>query len=220
MGGFRHLYEGLAELGRLLGTGPVSLAARVAVAALLAASGVYKLRHPLVAAAAAVNFRVIPHPWKAAGLLLGLAETLVATALLAPVRLIALAGSASAGVLAAGYVVVTARALRAGRKFPCHCLPGLAGDVSAATLLRALAMVLAAGIGAVGPAVGATATTSYVVPAVGLAVASIGIPLAVFDAVVAWRLYRRLVAETDWEWVLAAGAGRIAEPVRREQEAR
>jgi hypothetical protein len=216
MHGFRQLY---GDLTTLVGIGTISLAARLALAALLAASGVYKIRHPLVAAAAAVNFRVIPHPWKTAGFLLGLTETLVAASLLIPVRPVALAGSVAAGGLATGYVVVTGRALRAGRTFPCHCLPGLVGDVSAATLLRALAMVVAATVGAAGPVLGSTVTAASAVSAAGLAVASIGIPLAVFDAVVAWRSYSRLVKETDWVWVLAARAGQIAAPENRTQEA-
>ena len=209
MGGFDLLIDGLASLGRGLGAGTVPLAARLALAAILGVAGVYKIRHPLVAAAAAVNFRVIRRPVKAAGRLLGQAEAGVAVALVLPVAPIALAGSVAAAGLALGYAAITARALRAGRTFPCNCLPGLVGDMSMATLIRALAMVLAAVVGALGPATGALGS---VPPAAGLAVAAIGIPLAAYGATSAWRAYRRLIAETDWTWVLAARAGQIYVP--------
>lgn len=215
MGGFRYLFDGLAGLGRLLGTDPVPLAARLALAGLLATAGMYKLRHPLIAAATAVNFRVIAHPWRAAGYALGLAETLAAVLLLLPAPAV-FAGCAWAGVLSAGYVVVTARALRAHERFPCGCLPG-GGDVSALTLARALAMAGAAIVGALGPAGGHTVDGSAVLPGVGLAAAFLGLPLAVFAATAAWRQYRRLIAETDWEWVIAVRTGHVAVAADRDR---
>ena len=131
MGGFRVLLDWFAYLGQTLGLATTSLAARVALAALLGAAGIDKLRHPRIAAVAAINFRVIPRPWKAFGTLIGLGESAIAAAQLVPVDAVAAAGAVAAGCLSLGYVFVLGRALLAGRRFPCDCLPGLVGNEGA-----------------------------------------------------------------------------------------
>jgi hypothetical protein len=215
VGGFELLSAWLAELWRWLGSDQVSLAARLALAALFVAAGGYKVRHPFVAATVMVNFRVIRRASKAAGALLGWAEVAVAALLLAPVAAVAVAGCAAAGLFAAAYVVVTARALRAGERFPCNCLPGLTGEVSRASVARAVAMVVAAVCGALAPFRGVTYSSDAVLDAVVLAAAAIGVPLAVSVAVTAWRSYRTVMADADWEWILAVRTGRVAVPDRR-----
>jgi len=207
----------MVELGQTLGLATASLAARLALAALLAAAGAYKVRHPLIAAVAATNFRVVPRPWKGAGSLLGIAEVAVAVAMVLPSRQIAAAGSMAAGCLCVGYAAVVSRALLAGRRFPCNCLPGLVGDVSVATLCRALAMAAGAVLGAMGPLSGAAAAD--LPAAIGLAVSAIGLPLAVLGAAKAWRSYRTAIDEADWTWVLAAHAGQTFTPPPAPQEA-
>lgn len=218
MGGFHHMFGGLTGLAHLVRTDPIPLAARLTLAAVLATAGLYKLRHPLIAASAAVNFRVIRHPWRIAGTALGLAETFVAALLVIPVHMAALVGCVAAGVLSAGYVAVTAKALGAAERFPCQCLPGLVGDVSPATLARAIAMVIAAGIGCLGPASGDDVAAHSILPAVGLAVACLGLPLAAAAANGAWRSYRLVMADVDWEWVLAVRGGYAALPTPRNPE--
>jgi uncharacterized membrane protein YphA (DoxX/SURF4 family) len=220
VGGFQSLFAGLNWLARLIGTDPVPLAARIVLAALLATAGVYKMRHPLIAAAAAVNFRAIPRPWRTAGTALGLAETVGAVLLLAPIPTVAFVGCVMAGALSAGYVAVTARALSAEARFPCNCLPGFGADISRATLARAIAMLGAAIIGVTEPFRGTPVAIGSVLPALGLAAAAVGVPLASYTAVGAWRSYRAAAAEVDWAWVLAVRGGYAATPARRDSEAR
>jgi uncharacterized membrane protein YphA (DoxX/SURF4 family) len=213
--GFELLSAGLAELWRWLGSDQVSLAARLALAALFAAAGAHKVRHPFVAATALVNFRVTRRASKAAGALLGWTEVAVAALLLAPVAAVAVAGCAAAGLLSAVYVVVTAKAVHAGERFPCDCLPGLTGEVSRASVARAVAMLIAAVGGAVAPLRGVTYPGDGMLDSVAIAAAGIGVPLAVSVAVTAWRSYRAVLANADWEWILAVRTGRVAVPERR-----
>lgn len=195
---------GFAQLERWFIADPVTLAARVVLCALFVAAGVYKLLHPLVASTAAVNFRVIRRPSKQAGWLLGAVETAVGIALLIPVAAVAVVGCAAALALSACYAVIIARALRAGELFACNCLPGFAGVVSAAGLVRALVMLAASGLGLVGAARGVFVTAGAAVPGLGLAVAAVGLPLAVLAAASAWRAYRKLNKDIDWEVVMDA----------------
>lgn len=216
MGGFRVLLDWFAYLGQTLGLATTSLAARVALAALLGAAGIDKLRHPRIAAVAAINFRVIPRPWKAFGTLIGLGESAIAAAQLVPVDAVAAAGAVAAGCLSLGYVFVLGRALLAGRRFPCDCLPGLVGDVSVATLVRAFVMAAGAALGSAGPL--AHAPHAHLPAAVGLAASALGIPLATLGAARAWRAYRAAVTDTDWTWVLEARAGRVFIPTNDTRE--
>jgi hypothetical protein len=217
MGGFALLLHAVAGLGRAIGMGTGSLAARLAVAVVLAVAGGYKLRHPLIAAVAAVNFRVVPRPWKAVGRLLGAAEVVVAAALITPVVAVAAVGALAAGVLGIGYVAVVGAALAADRRFPCNCLPGLVGDVSVATLARALAIIAGAALGLAGPLTGALGAP---LPAAGLALAFLGLPLAGFGVVLAWGSYRAARRDTDWTWVLAARNGQVFVPPKQISERR
>jgi uncharacterized membrane protein YphA (DoxX/SURF4 family) len=210
VGGFRLLYQGFADLLSAATADPVPLSARIALAAVFAAAGTYKVRHPLVAAQAMVNFRVLASARKHMGRLLGVGETLIALTLLAPVAAVAFVGCAAAGSLSVGYVVVTVNALRRGDRFPCRCLPGLGGDVSPATLTRACAMVVGSAIGLVGPVRGAAVEAEQLVPATALAVAAVGFPLACVAARTGWRSYRSLLAATDWSWVLTSTAPRTS----------
>lgn len=218
MGGFQHLFGGLRGLVRLLAIDPLPLAARLTLAAVLATAGLYKLRHPLIAASAAVNFRVIRRPRRIAGIVLGLAEMFVAALLVMLVPTVALVGCAAAGALSVGYVAVTARALGAAERFPCQCLPGLVGDVSPATLVRAIAMAIAAVIGSLGPASSAHVAAHSILPAAGIAIACLGLPLAATAANGAWRSYRTVIADVDWEWVLAVRGGYAALPTPRNSQ--
>lgn len=211
MGGFESLLVALSGLWDRLVSEPVAFAARVALVALLGASSLYKARHPLIAAAAAVNFRVVRRPWKRVGYALAAVEMVTAGLLAAPWPTAALAGCGLAGCLSIGFAFVIGRALRAHDHFPCHCLSGADDDVSGVTLARAVAMVAAAVIGAVG-LVGrglAIPAMTIAVPGIGLAAAMLGIPLAVYCAAVVWRRYRALLAAVDWEWVIAQRAGRV-----------
>lgn len=209
MGGFRYLADALAA-------GPVTLGVRLAVAVLFAAAGIYKLRHPLVAATSAVNFRVVRRPRRVAGLAIGGAETVTAMALVIPLPTVAVAGCVLAAVFALAFAFVIARALRSGERFPCHCLPGSDDDMSAVTLWRALALATGAAIGVLGPLGRRSVFPAHdLLPGAGIALAVIGMPIAVHAASTVWRRYRSFIADVDWEWVIASREGRVAAPVRR-----
>ncbi len=203
MGGFRYLADALA-------TQPVSLAARLAVAAMFAAAGLYKLRHPLIAATSAVNFRVAGRTRRAVGLAIGGAETTAAVLVLVPVPVICAAGCVTAIALAITFALVIARALHSGEHFACHCLPGSDDDISAATLWRALALAAGAGIALAGPAAGHELYPVHaLLPGAGIAMATVGIPAAVHAAAGIWHRYRSFVADVDWAWVIASREGRV-----------
>lgn len=218
MGGFEELYRALERLVRVLADGPVPLAARIAIAAILLAAGIYKLRHPLIAATAAVNFRMVGRPSRIVGVGLGLIEFFAAGMLVVPLPAVAIAGCVAAGMLSVGYVVVISVALLATQRFECHCLPGLDGNVSPATLTRAIAMVVGAIVGAT-PLVGGVAQdTGATLPAIGLAAAFVGMPLVVFSAIRDWQARRVLMAKIDWTWVLAVHEGRAGAPMQASEE--
>lgn len=203
MGGFRYIADALSAQ-------PVSLAARLAVAALFAAAGLYKLRHPLIAAMSATRFRVAGRPRRVVGLVIGGAETTAAVLLLVPVSAVSAVGCVSAMTLAVAFALVIARALHAGERFACHCLPGSDDDISAATLWRAVALTTGTAIGLAGLAVGqAPYPVHALLPGTGIAIAAIGIPIAAFAAVKIWDRYRSFVAGVDWVWVIASREGRV-----------
>jgi uncharacterized membrane protein YphA (DoxX/SURF4 family) len=195
---------GFGQLARLFLADPATLAARIVVGVILVAAGVHKVLHPLVAATAAVNFRVIRRPRRSAGLVLGAVEAVAGLAMLAPERVLAVGGGVAAIGLCAGYAVVIARALAAGETFECNCLPGFSGAVSPLGLVRAVVMLAAAALGVVGAARGVFVSGAALAPALGLAIAAFFLPLAAVAATTAWRAYRKLVGTVDWEMVLDA----------------
>lgn len=209
MHGFQHLGAGVAALGRLLASEPVPFAARVALAVVLLSAGGYKLRSPLAAATSAVSFRVAARPSKPLGYALGVVESSIAVLLLLPWPALAVAGCALGGLLSLVFTFLIGRALHAGHRFPCNCLPGDRADLSVTTAARAIAMSAAAAVGAVGPLGHGVVvpTPALAVSGVGLAAAFLGLPLGVHGLFVAWRRYRAYVAAVDWEWVTAVHAG-------------
>lgn len=216
MNGFEHLFDAIGALVRLLNNEPLPLAIRLALASVLGVAGLYKIRHPYMAAMSAVNFRIVPRPSKSVGWAIGLAEMASALLLVVPTREIALVGCLAAGALAFGYVVVITRALRAGEDFACNCLPGGDGKLSRVTLIRAVAMLAGAILGAMGTATtfGENSGHSYL-SATGLAVGLVGVPMAIFVAGLSWRKYRTILNDTDWIWVLAVRSGHTAAPVNK-----
>ena len=212
MDGFRHLFAALTDLRHLVTSEPVPFAARLALAGLLATGGLYKLRHPLIAAIAMVNFRIIRQPRKSAAYPVGTVEILTAGMLLVPWPSVVLAGCSLAGCLCFGFAFLIGRAIRVRDRFPCHCLSGADDEVSVVTLLRAAAMVAAAVVGAAGPFERGVAVPAaeVSVPGIGLAAVMLGVPLALYCAAVARRRYRAFLAVVDWEWVLSQRAGYVA----------
>ncbi len=208
MDGFRYLAHALGSLIDLLTSDPVPLMLIFALALLFVAAGVYKLAHPMMGATAAANFRVVARPRLAVGYALGVAETGVGLLLVWPESGVARLGCALAGAISAGYSVVIFRSLARGDQFPCNCLPVVSGDVSVLSGLRSLAMLLAAAVAAIG-VTGSKTGTGSLYTALGGAVCLLGLPMATFAAAKAYRLYRQMVRDTDWTWVLAARAGQV-----------
>jgi methylamine utilization protein MauE len=111
-------------------------------------SGYQKLRQPMLAAMAMVDFRVVRRVRPSFGSALAIFELCMAALLLtrfAPVLATSLA-AASLGI----FTVLIARGVRAGVRFPCFCFGEADGQLSARTLFRtatlaALASLLALG---------------------------------------------------------------------------
>jgi hypothetical protein len=191
-------------------TGDVgSLAARLAVAGLFAVAGVYKLRHPLIAAAAAARFGAVRHATARVGYALAAAELGTAALLVAWWRPATLAGCVAAAALALAFFVLLTRALLGGERFACHCMSSSEEEISAVTALRALAMAVAATAGAAGVLRGFTLPpATEALQAIGLAAALAGVPLALLTCMRLWRRHKRFMHETDWEWLLLGPQGR------------
>lgn len=217
MGGAPYLFQTVAALAALASS--LSFSLRLALATLFVVGGVYKLQRPLDAAIAAVNFRILKRPWKPAGYAFGIAEVSLGILLVSPSLLLATAALGLSAGLSVGFAFVTGRALAAGEKFSCHCLPGSNSELSSHSLWRGIGMIIASLAGAVG-----LLSSRSVVPqppsiagAVGLAAAILGIPLAVTSAAAVWEDYRHFMAETDWEWVIQLRALGGKSPALRPQ---
>lgn len=103
-------------------------------------SGAVKLRRPLLAAAALVNFRLARRPRRLAGWLTGSTELLLAVALpLAPRLALPLAA-----LMLTGFSALLLRGLRAGERFPCYCFGDPHAALSHLTLARTALLALTA----------------------------------------------------------------------------
>ncbi len=202
MGGAPYLFQTVSHLAGLASS--LSFSLRIALATLFIVGGVHKLRRPLDAAIAAVNFGMLKRPWKLAGYAFGIAEVCLGVLLLSPSLLLAAAALGLSTGLSVGFAFVTGRALASGEKFSCHCLPGSDGELSTHSLWRAIAMIIASVAGAVGLLFSRSVLPqpASIAGAVGLAAVILGIPLAVTSAAAVWEDYRHFMAETDWEWVI------------------
>jgi Methylamine utilisation protein MauE len=208
MDGFKYLVDALGSLLGTVTSDPVPLMLIFALALLFVAAGVYKLAHPMVGATTAANFRVVARPRLAVGYALGVAETGIGVLLVWPESGTARLGCALAGAMSAGYSAVIFRSLARGDQFPCNCLPVVSGDISIVSGLRSLAMLLAAAVAAFGVTSSNTGTgSSYT--ALGGAACLLGMPMATFAAAKSYRIYRQMIRDTDWTWVLAARAGQV-----------
>ena len=94
-----------------------------------AVSGVLKLRRPAHVALAMVRFRVVRRVRPNYGRALGIAEILLAIALILPSRPVALIVAA---LLVWGFAALLASALLRGERFPCACFGDTSEEVSGA----------------------------------------------------------------------------------------
>jgi hypothetical protein len=124
------------------------------LAAVFALSGGLKLRRPILAAMAIVDFGVVRRMRPVLGRLLGISELTLAAGLLVAPRF----GGVIATVLLWFFVVLIARSLRAGGDFACFCFGDSSAPLSRGTLARTAALALLAtnqaiaapGLGAIG----------------------------------------------------------------------
>ncbi|MFL6120500.1 MauE/DoxX family redox-associated membrane protein [Actinophytocola sp.] len=169
----------------------IEIAARIMLAALFLTAGVNKLRRPLGAATAALQFRVVGQATPGVGYTLGTAEVVIGLLLVGPTPVAAI-GCLAAAALSLGFVVVSVLALRRGERFPCGCLSiSVREHVSWLTVVRAGAMTVSAVFaGSVAVSAGGAAGDASLDAAAGLAIIALGLPVAV---VMTWRIHRHNV---------------------------
>ena|SRR5437762_11015367 len=107
-------------------------------------SGTVKLRQPMLAALAIVDFRVVRQVRSYLGTALGAGETLVALVLIVGVLPQLTLGFAAALLWAFTFLIT--RSLLAGERFACFCFGDSDSKLSNFTLLRTLALALLASL--------------------------------------------------------------------------
>ncbi|HEX2296416.1 MAG TPA: MauE/DoxX family redox-associated membrane protein [Actinomycetota bacterium] len=120
MGGFEHAQALAGDLVDALVGAEGQAVTRWFLVAMFGVAGVTKLRRPMLAAMAMVDFGVVRRPRRELGLALGAAEVLVALAVAIPVT--SGAGRWVAAGLLWAFVAVTVRALATKRDVACFCL--------------------------------------------------------------------------------------------------
>lgn len=137
MNGFESLADLLGRVVDILGP-PVGGILASAIAILLAISGSAKIRHPISAALAMVDFGLVSRPLLVLGRLAGTVEVTIAAGLLVGVWRSAWATVAS--LLFAFFAVLIGRSLLLGRTFPCNCFGRSGALLSRWTLIRAVSL--------------------------------------------------------------------------------
>ncbi|MDX2343262.1 MAG: hypothetical protein QNL12_05785, partial [Acidimicrobiia bacterium] len=136
----------------------------------------------------------------AAGFALGAAEVVTATLLLIPAS--AFLGGLLAFAMLMAFSSFVAAALLRGESFDCGCLPGDSKPLSKSTLVRALLLALAAGIGAYGATeVAVVVDDPYFA---GIYIACLGVGVWLMGSAFGRLHENRLLANdsVDWEWVV------------------
>jgi hypothetical protein len=148
-GGLDAIWVALQDAGdAIIGSQAVLACLALGLACVFALSGIPKIRKPELAALAIVDFGLMSHSRRWAGLSIGIGECGLALALAVS------AASASTAVrvlpaLAAAlllwtFVALIARALRSNEEFACYCFGSGEATLSGATLARTGLLALAA----------------------------------------------------------------------------
>jgi hypothetical protein len=134
MSGFRALESLADDLPQLAFSPDGQGAIRWMLAATFVLAGVAKLRRPVLAALAMVDFAVASRVRLWTGSALGAAEVMIAVALVVPP--LHVFGALSATALLWFFTLLIARALVRGASFSCACFGPLDSPISRTTLLR------------------------------------------------------------------------------------
>jgi Methylamine utilisation protein MauE len=121
-------------------------------------SGPTKIARPFGAAVALTRFRLARHVRPDVAGAVGAGELALAVALLLDPT--GIWSTAAAAAVLAVFTAVVARAVRAGETFPCACFGNEQRPLSAATIVRNLALLAAAGAGLAAAALGVRTTAA------------------------------------------------------------
>jgi uncharacterized membrane protein YphA (DoxX/SURF4 family) len=137
-GGFEYVLNNLSLAIEALQRPPTSTVATWFLGWVFLWSGIVKIRQPMQAAVAIVDFRVSRHLRSWAGTALGILELAIAGLLF---LISGARGSvALAAILLGMFTLVIARSVRSGATFPCFCFGDSRSRVSMFTLLRTAAL--------------------------------------------------------------------------------
>lgn len=140
MGGFDWLGDLAESAGAAMRSTPGEDVAAWAIGLVFIWSGVAKLQKPRLAALAMMDFGVVGKPKAAHGLVFGGIECLLGAAALLGVGSAAPMVAMTALLLV--FCLIIARALIAGRRFPCMCFGDSEDALSTRTLARTAALAL------------------------------------------------------------------------------
>jgi hypothetical protein len=201
MDGFSNLLSFLSEIPAWLTGSDQYAVISFVIAGVFLWSGISKLRQPALTSMAMVDFGLLRVPRPLAGVVAGAFELTVAGGLCLALAFPAL--QTYAVLLAVGtlwvFVFLLARALHGGRHFACRCFGDTESEISAATLIRTLA--LAAGATVLLPGIpGTSAPANDVVLQAVVAVGVLGtVSLAsTMRLLLRWNQDPLMLAPANW----------------------
>ena len=201
MGGFRALWDWCLTLLTLGASAHGATLGRYLLAVVFMIAGQFKLRHPHLAAQSMVAFGVTRHAKSRYGLLLGVAEVIIA--LLLVVDQTAVYGSLVAVGTTGVLLALIGRALYEGRRFPCGCFSSSEEDLNFGTAVRGATLLGVAVLTGVASSRGLISVAWSERPLYGVvAIALIALLALTTSAIGVWRANQRLERSIDWEWIV------------------
>lgn len=149
MGGFDLIWRAVQDTWAALGSSDTHVVGVWIIALVLTWSGTAKVRHPVEAAGALLDFGVSSRLRPGLGAALGWGELAVAALVVLSLPAGAAPHAAALAVATAlfgAFTVLLARSLRNGRQFPCRCFGSDDAPLSRFTLVRAGMLAVLAGL--------------------------------------------------------------------------